>query len=89
MNISSISAITAAYGLYYPSAGAYYPPSGSGSGSARSKSVTTQANGATITTIRGATNDIVSVTTVQPAASTASTTDFPPQSTESTFDITA
>ncbi len=82
MNISGISAITAAFGGYYPSIG-------SGSGSGDSKSVTTQANGATITTLRGATQDIVSVTTVAPVTTTSPAFDASPQSTESTVDVTA
>jgi hypothetical protein len=97
MNISSISAISASFGGFYSNTGSTYARSSHGNatgGSATgSKSVNTDANGTTTTTIRGASNDIVSVTTVAPAArltpAYGPTYGNVPQNQESTVDITA
>ncbi len=79
MSITSISALP---GLGALSSG-FNPYAGSLSGS---KSVTHMANGATVTTLRGASGDIVSVTTAITAPPATSPV---PQTVRSTVDVTA
>jgi hypothetical protein len=84
MSISSLSAVTAISGAAYISPYASYAaPPGNGSGPTTSTSVTLP-TGATVTTVRGAAADVVSVTTQDPANSSPV-----PQASESTVDITA
>jgi hypothetical protein len=84
MSISSLSAVSAIYGTAYLSPNASYAgPPGNGSAPTTSTSVTLP-TGATVTTVRGAAADIVSVTTQNPNNAGPL-----PQASESTVDITA
>ena len=91
MNISSVSGLSAANSGLYSELYSGYGSSFTafiGSGPT-SRSVITQADGATVTTTRGLQNDVVAVTTVQPVRGSAAAYDSVPQNTESTVDVTA
>jgi hypothetical protein len=84
MSISSLSPVSAIFGAAYISPYASYAaPPGNGAADTTSTSVTLP-TGATVTTVRGAAADIVSVTTENPANNSPV-----PQASESTVDVTA
>ena len=80
MSITSISAIGSAYNF---ANSPYTPPPTS------TQSITQFANGATVTTIRGSTGDVVAVTTAVVAAQNAAALQSNAQDQSSTFYVTA